>query len=256
MDPWLEQHWGDVHHALITYARDALNQNLPDGLRARMEERVYLESTEERLRHAVPDVRIVDFHPNRGAVESSGASGGIAVAEPLVVSIPLDPVTETFIQIIDARSGNRVVTVIEFISPTNKRKGNGRDLYLTKQEQVIVAHSSLVEIDLLRDGDRVLSCHAQIPPSYRTPYQVCVRRAWRPAEFEVYKVPLPERLPKISIPLREGDADAALDLQELLDMAYRNGGYDTLDYSTDPVPPLEGAEKAWAESVLKNRATA
>jgi hypothetical protein len=33
MDPWLEQHWGDVHHSIITYARDQLQERLPPGLR-------------------------------------------------------------------------------------------------------------------------------------------------------------------------------------------------------------------------------
>ena len=44
MDPYLERHWGDVHQALVTYIRDQLQPSLPDDLRARMQERVYIES--------------------------------------------------------------------------------------------------------------------------------------------------------------------------------------------------------------------
>ncbi|HYE17682.1 MAG TPA: DUF4058 family protein, partial [Tepidisphaeraceae bacterium] len=109
MDPWLEQHWGDIHASLITYARDALNRHLPPGLRARMEERVYLESHEERVRHAVPDVRIVEFsrsHLAGKSVYGADPAAAAAVAEPLIVEIPVDPITERFVQIIDARSGN------------------------------------------------------------------------------------------------------------------------------------------------------
>ncbi len=38
MNPWLEEHWGDVHTSLTTYARDQLQPRLPPGLRARIEE--------------------------------------------------------------------------------------------------------------------------------------------------------------------------------------------------------------------------
>ena len=39
MDPWLELHWGDVHHRLVQYAGDALQTRLPEDLFARVEER-------------------------------------------------------------------------------------------------------------------------------------------------------------------------------------------------------------------------
>jgi hypothetical protein len=39
MDPFLEQHWRDVHHNLITFAQGELNAHLPEDLIARVEER-------------------------------------------------------------------------------------------------------------------------------------------------------------------------------------------------------------------------
>ena len=36
MDPYLEQYWGDVHHALCTCSRDLLRRSLPPGLIARI----------------------------------------------------------------------------------------------------------------------------------------------------------------------------------------------------------------------------
>ena len=42
MDPYLEGHWGDLHHRLIQYAGDALQPGLPNDLRAWVEERVFL----------------------------------------------------------------------------------------------------------------------------------------------------------------------------------------------------------------------
>src|SRR5438552_7171583 len=45
MDPYLESHWGDVHARLIIYSSDQLQKSLPKDLRARVEERVFVESS-------------------------------------------------------------------------------------------------------------------------------------------------------------------------------------------------------------------
>ena len=42
MDPFLEAHWGDIHAALSIYARDQLQQRLPNDLVASVEEYVVL----------------------------------------------------------------------------------------------------------------------------------------------------------------------------------------------------------------------
>lgn len=255
MDPWLESHWGDIHQSMITYARDALNEQLPAGLRARVEERVYLELSSERLHRLVPDVRVVEFSAKRGTAFSlPPVRGGAAVAEPIVVRLPGDPVTESFIQVVDARSGNRVVTVIEILSPANKVPGTGRDLYVAKQEEISASDSSLVEIDLLRQGRPVTLCLPEnLPPERRSPYLVSVSRSWKRLEFEVYPMPLRERLPTIRVPLRSDLDDVFLDIQSLLNKAYTNGGYDTIDYTRDPVPPLDPDDAAWADALLRQQ---
>ena len=61
MDPWLELHWGDVHHSLIQYSRDAIQGTLPDDLLARVEERVYVEMDDTRIRSIAPDSRISEW---------------------------------------------------------------------------------------------------------------------------------------------------------------------------------------------------
>jgi len=43
MDPYLEQFWRDVHARCIIYAADQLQARLPADLRARVEERVFVE---------------------------------------------------------------------------------------------------------------------------------------------------------------------------------------------------------------------
>ena len=81
-----------------------------------------------------------------------------------------------------------------------------------------------------------------------------MRRAYN-GHTEVYPVPLRRALPTIRIPLREGDADARLDLQALIEQTYRNGAYgSTIDYTQPPDPPLDPADAAWAAELAANRA--
>jgi hypothetical protein len=112
-----------------------------------------------------------------------------------------------------------------------------------------------VEINLLRAGQWILAVPpGRIPLSYRTPYQVCVRRGWRPNTAEVYRAPLRERLPIISVPLRESDGDVPLDLQTLIDQCYRNGRYDQdIDYKSQPDPPLDPADASWVDELLRGQ---
>lgn len=250
MDPWLESHWRDVHSSLVIYARDALQRRLPPPLRARVEERVFVESPEEQRRSSFPDVRVVE-HPRAPRAGAASPSGAAAVAEPLLVHVKDEPVTQRYLEIVDT-SGGRVVCVIEMVSPTNKAPGEGQDLYLQKQAELRQGGVSSVEIDLTRAGERVLTIPAwQIPSSHRSTYQVVARRGHRPAVVEVYRVPLGERLPVIRVPLRETDQDVPLDLQELIERCWENGGYEgTLDYSGPPDPPLSPEDAAWAHERL------
>lgn len=252
MDPYLEQYWRDVHHGLVTYARDQLQTRLPGQLRARMEERVFVETEQGEHRVVYPDVHVVE-HPQAKA-QGGTAETGVAVDEPLVLHLNDEPATQGYLEIIEVGSGNRVVTVIEFLSPSNKMPGQGQDVYVRKQEEVIAAGASLVEIDLVRAGRRTFSVPAErIPPSHRTTYQAVARRGWQPSEAEVYRMPLDRPLPAIRIPLRQTDTDVAMDVQSLVDQCYSNGRYDDLDYQVEPRPPLDPPDAAWAAELLKTK---
>jgi hypothetical protein len=209
MDPYLEQHWGDVHHNLITFAEGMLNERLPHELRARAQERI-------------------------------------------VVQLPTDePETQGYLEIIESRSERRLITVIEIISPSNKYAGKGRELYQQKQNDLMEAEVSLVEIDLLRAGTHVLHVPlSRIHPSYQTPYKVCVHRSQN-ANAEFYPAPLRKRLPVVGVPLRETDADVPLDLKKMIAHVYRNGRYDDIDYTVPPVPPLDEDDARWADELLR-----
>jgi hypothetical protein len=55
----------------------------------------------------------------------------------------------------------------------------------------------------------------------------------------------------IPIPLRDSDPDVPLDLQPILEQAYRNGGYDDIDYTAEPDPPLAIDDAKWADALLR-----
>ena len=252
MDPYLEAHWGDIHHRLITYACDQLQGHLPKDLLARVEERVFVETPKGVERSIVPDLRVV----GRSNAKPSGAvASQPAATDALVINLEEEPVTQGYIEIVDVSSGRSVVTVIEFLSLANKTPGPGQDLYKKKQQELRDGRVSLVEIDLLRSGQHVLAVPAwKIPAARRTTYQASVLRAWKPIEAEYYPIPLASRLPIIRVPLRQSDPDAPLDLQPLIEQCYRNGAYDAdLDYRKAPVPPLAVEDGAWASELLKSR---
>lgn len=248
MDPYLEQHWGDVHHNLITFAQGMMNERLPADLRARVEERIVVDLPgEDRVYY--PDVRVVQREP-KGKAGTATIASDVTMAEPLEVPF-LEPETQGFLEIVETGAQRRVVTVVEVLSPSNKHAGRGRDLYRQKQLDLADASISLVEIDLLRAGPHVLQVPlAQYPEEYRTPYKVCVHRGWK-AKAEIYRLPLRERLPVIRIPLRQTDADVPLDLQALIVQVYRHGRYDDIDYTLPPVPALEPEDNVWADAVLR-----
>ena len=252
MDPYLEGYWPDMHTRLTTYACDAIQRRLPSDLQARIEDTVYIDDPKGGSRHVSPDVFVIE-RPEWAGGDGAGP-GGIAVAEPAVILAPELERHLRSISVVDLRSGGRVVTSIEILSPANKHAGQGQDLYRQKQREMLRGGVNLVEIDLLRAGCRVtLLAPESIPADYRTTYQVVAWRARRPEAVEVYRVPLRDRLPIIPIPLRETDADVPLDLQELIDLAYENGRYDRIDYRAEPDPPLSPDDDSWAVALLRER---
>jgi hypothetical protein len=253
MDPYLESHWRDLHARLVLYACDQIQAKLPGNYFAGVEERVFLETEDGAGRNLYPDVRVVE----RTTTPTSG-SEAVVVAESASstrVVFDLEPtsITETYLEIIDSSSGNQVVTVIEFLSSTNKQPGKDQEHYRKKQGEVLQAKVNLVEIDLLRSGrrDQIWRTSA-FPKSCQTTYLACVRRGGDPWRHEAYPMPLRQPLPTIDIPLRDGIADVPLDVQALVQQAYRMGRYGMrLDYRKPPLPPLDCPDAEWAQELLK-----
>jgi Protein of unknown function (DUF4058) len=253
MDPYLETDWLDVHTRLVNLICDQLQEQLPEDLCARMESRVLVEDeNDEGLQPQHPDVRVVEL---------GGRNGGTAVLEsPRIAGVEPDlyvaeargePATQRHIEIVDVQTRTRVVSTLELISPSNKRRGDGQQQYLAKREECLEAGVNVVEIDLTRGGNRysiLPQLETVVPP---TNYVACVRRPGIDDLIAVYLLPLDKPLKPMRIPLRPKDADVVLDLQPLVKQAYARGRYDRLDYSRPLDPPPDKEEAAIIERFLQ-----
>ena len=252
MDPYLEWHWLDLHPELVVASRRAIQRQLGNDLVARIEERLIVEDTLGYTRRIGPDARVVEIRVGTGTGDNGKGETAVAtMTRPVHLTELSEPISERSIEILDLKTGGRVITVLEFVSPTNKAPGNGLKQYRQKQEECYAAKVSLVEVDLTR-GERALLCHRWATArQYESTYQVSVWRGAWASEVDLYPIGLREQLPVISIPLRPGEPDATLDLQAILTECYANARYDrTVDYAKPPQPPLEGEDAAWARELV------
>ncbi len=207
MDPYIEsQCWRDFHTAFIAEVRSALMPQIRPRYVVVIEEDVYLAREDGTpIRIVVPDVSIL---PGGGWMDSTG--GGVAVAtEPKVVTLPMTEPIEIPYLVIRRRDNEETVTVIELLSPTDKSSRDGRAEYLAKRNLLLRGRAHLVELDLLRGGER-------LPTVETHPAGDCfvfVSRVERRPQAEVYSWTLDRPLPPIPIPLTDGDPDVTLDLQ-------------------------------------------
>lgn len=254
MDPYLEPHWLDVHTKLVTYAADDLNTRIPDALYARAQERIAVESGADRPHLFSPDVRVLERVERDTAVgvgTTTSAAQGQTILAPYRLVAMLDPIVERYIEVLENES-DRLVTVIEFFSPTNKRGGGLRE-FRRKRGKLLASGVNFVEIDLVRAGRwrKLLAPHL-CPPEAVTPYRATIRVA---ADLEggvhLFPIPLRTPLPTIPVPLRANDSPDQLDLQSLVARAYHNGRYgQSLIYARPLRPPLEPADAEWSDQLL------
>jgi hypothetical protein len=249
MNPFFEQRWRDAHTRLITYLHDTVQQRLPEDLVAGVEEEVVAIDASERTTVCRPDVQVRDpWTVKEPAVAAVAAEPATPPAtEPIRVFLAEE--TERWLEIREV--SGRLITVFELLSPSSKVESAERERYLRKRRGFISGGVNLAEIDLVRQGASLF------PQPVRDVLEragaccgICVFRAVRIAERELYPVRLRDRLPVIRVPLRPTDADLAVDLQPLVDQCHERGRYHLLDYQLDLDPPLPPEEAAWVAEVL------
>ena len=253
MDPYLEEPglWPDVHHQLISVARERLNEQIAPKYFARLEERVYIADEDDPDRKwVVPDIHIAERRGRAGPAPASGAAI-LDVVEPVRIRSQIPPeIHEARIEIRD-RGDRTIVAVIEVVSPANKIGGTrGRESFERKRTEIMASASHWVEIDLLRGGS-ALTPRWGLRPHH---YLVHVSRVEDRPDGLAWPIALSQTLPVVPIPLRRGDPDAQLDLQDVLATSYRRASYEfEIDYAKPPVPPLEDTWAEWADRLLREK---
>jgi hypothetical protein len=153
-------------------------------------------------------------------VDWSGSVGGRAAGFQFLAS----QAQQTGRSCNEPDSGRRV-TVVDFLSPSNKLPGDGRRKYERQRSELGAAEISLLEIDLVRTGPTLLNLPKPgLPSNARIEYYVCLRRSRAPQRAYVWPISIRNRLPTVPIPQGFADNDVSLDLQALLEQAYQNAG--------------------------------
>ena len=247
MDPYLEQEpfWSDFSVKFISSLANAMLPGLLPRYDVLVEEYIYVAHEEIRMHRVKPDITITTGEGWRSAAESSVGLLDVATEE---LDYPdFEPRTQRHLRVIH-RQTRRVVTVIEFLSPTNKKPGDdGQDAYLEKRSEYIASECNLVEIDLLRGGER-------LPMSGRLPqgdYYVYVGRWGRKPRCNVIGWPWRAILPSVPIPLLPEDGDLTVQVQGVFQTAFDQSLYDRrLPYGEPLLPPLPADDANWARTRL------
>lgn len=259
MDPYIEACglWEDFHNHLVEQIAWQLADVAPKRYIVRTSKRSYLvliESEGKKNYPFLPDVRVTTPRGRR----KSEKKGGTAVAEPATEKKPHvlrafieEEHREKFVEIYETDPEMRLMTAIEILSPSNKRPNTeGWDLYQRKRQSILLDNVNLVEIDLLRGGQRM----PMLDPWPTSPYVLMVARARKPHACLVWEAYFQHPLPAIPIPLAKPDADLSLGLQPLLDTIYRRFRYEqSIHYEAELTPPMTAEESAWWQEHLRTR---
>ncbi len=248
MDPYLEhpQSWPNFHHRLITAIAIALAPQLRPKYRVVVEEAIYQTKGQDSLLVGIPDVAVQKSV--RSAVSlPSQTIAEVPIAQPLEVELPMpEVIRQGYLEIREVVT-SEVVTVIEVLSPTNKRPGEGRKTYEAKRQTLLASAVNLVEIDLLRRWDPLLSLPAQVCSHYRILVSPGVSRP----RASLYAFNLADVIPAFPLPLDPGDTEPIVNLQKLVGDIYDQSGYDlVINYQENPAPSLNDEDSAWLNEWL------
>jgi len=217
MDPYLEEEklWPTFHHHFIACLYQILLPGLVDRYRARIAQRHYV--TEQAL----------------------------------FTSIVREEHHEEYIEI-RQRTDGRLVTLVDAVGPMNKTSRTGRQAYLDKRREAKQMSSSLVEIDLVLQGQPTLEYSRDGLPDWD--YAVTVTRSTQPERYEIYTATLQKRLPRFRLPLAADDRDTVLDLQAVFARCYDQGGFaGMVDYKRDLTLPLNDEDRHWVGELLRQQ---
>ncbi|MTJ49815.1 DUF4058 family protein [Dolichospermum sp. UHCC 0259] len=255
MNPYLENPdlWSEVHHRLITAIADNIESHLSETYRVAIEKRTYRLDTEDSLLIGIPDVAILSVKQEQKSNVSKTAIATLPTEtenKAITVTLPLPlEIKEGYLEIREISTG-KVITVIEILSPTNKKTKEGRRSYLDKREKILQSDTNLVEIDLIRTGEKM----PIVTRVYDTDYRILTVRSCRFPSAQLFAFSVKETIPIFPIPLQKGEEEIELNLQHLLLGIYERARFDlTLDYNIPPVPDLLAEDREWMDILLKEQ---
>lgn len=249
IDPYIEdQDWEDFHTRFNVGLSDVLAPPLRPKYLVRVERRVYVETTDELSQPRRSDVAIIAGQQSSGAVGLATAPAGTLIT-PVECTVPMPVERREAYLVIREQETQQVVTIIETLSPSNKRRGSmGRREYLAKRNEILRSPTHLVEVDLVRQGERM----PLEGPIARGHYYALVSRQDARPRVDVFAWPMDAPLPEIPIPLQAGDADAAVNLQTVYRSVYERAGYDlSLAYQRELASPLADRDRQWVRERLQ-----
>lgn len=252
MDPYIEdtEKWPGFHAKLAGEITAQLNPRIGPKYYADVEIQSVPFGIEIDVSGPIkPDVSV--FEPLDIAPEPVLAT---VVTAPLIAPVirPAPASVRLYSVRIYRTRTSEVVTAIEILSPYNKRSHSmGLEQYRQKRAQLLVSRVHLVELDLLRGGER--PGEELNDPPLDTDYILLVNRARYERMSEIWPVALNEPLPLIPVPLLPPDPDVTLDLNAAIREVYTRSGYEwRIQYGQAvPPPPLRPAIQAWVKQLLE-----
>jgi hypothetical protein len=242
MNPYLEQPavWQDFHQTFLALLRRVLRELVHSDYYIKVEEQLYIHElpADERRLLGKGDMTVTSARPR----SSAGTAAGAVLEAPVYgrISSAVEIERHAFLEIRD-RQQHELITVLELLSPSNKKSGADREQYLAKRREILASSVHLVELDLLRGGPRM-----PVEDRPDCEYCVLVSHAEQRPRVGIWPLRLREPLPTIPIPLRSPSPDARIDLQQALHRHYDESGYGDYIYLTPPQPPLHPTDAAWA----------
>jgi Protein of unknown function (DUF4058) len=239
MNPYLEdpEIWVELHSWLIVQLARSLNPQLTPKYRAAVEKRVYTDT----LLVGIPDVSVF----SKSRTQQDVATVTLTAATPQRVSVPMiEEVQESYLEIREVATG-QVVTVIELLSPKNKRLGEGQNQYNAKRNRVLNSATNLIEIDLLRTGIAPI-----IVETIASQYRILVSRSSIRPGADLYGFNLRDPIPVFPLPLLMGDREPLINLETLLDQIYEEAALDlAIDYTCQPRIKLQDEDWEWVRLI-------
>lgn len=243
MNPYLEQEdvGRDFHERFLPHVAEALSPQVSPAYLVKLEQNLYIHErgADQRQLLGYGDVTV-----SRARRTGPASTATAVLTAPRRILLPrVDVESESYLEIRD-RSTRRLVTVIELLSPTNKRPGEDRQRYLAKRAGLLRSDAHFVELDLLRGWPRM-----PFDEPAAGDYCLLVSRVEDRPRAEFWPLGLRDPLPEIPIPLQAPDPDARLELQAVLHRVYDAAYYRDYIYDGTPWPPLSDDDAAWARQL-------